>query len=116
MSNYIHTCIQYITKKTSCTNCNTVVCYFPSVVICISHCLVYVPAKIQRGWSQYPAAIVASVAFGRIEEFRPEADNITSYLERIELFFTANEVADVKQAAVLLSCIGKQGIWYSVSS
>ncbi len=31
---------------------------------------------------------------------------ISTYLQRMEVFFQANGVADAKQVAVLLSCIG----------
>lgn len=51
---------------------------------------------------------MATVALGRIDEFSTETDNITNYLERMELFFIANSVAEDKQAAVLLSCIGSK--------
>ena len=45
-----------------------------------------------------------AVAIGRMEEFRPQTDNI----ERMEVFFTANDIADAKQPAVLLNCIGRK--------
>ena len=44
--------------------------------------------------------------FGRIEPFNAENESITAYLERIELFFQANEIANEKKVAVLLSVIG----------
>ena len=43
---------------------------------------------------------------GRLREFHPETDRITSYLERASLYFAANEVPGPKQVAVLLSSIG----------
>ena len=46
--------------------------------------------------------------FGRLEEFNPRKETISSYLERIELYFMANEIADKKQVAVFLSVIGGQ--------
>ena len=42
-------------------------------------------------------------SYGRIKEFHPEEELIESYLERVELFFTTNEVADEKKVAVLLA-------------
>jgi hypothetical protein len=45
-------------------------------------------------------------SFGRIEPFNAENESITAYLERIELFFQANEIANEKKVAVLLSVIG----------
>ena len=41
-----------------------------------------------------------------LNEFSPENNCITSYLERASLYFTANEVAGEMQVAVLLSSIG----------
>ena len=40
---------------------------------------------------------------GRLREFHPETDTIKAYLERVSLYFTANEVQRGKQVAVLLS-------------
>ena len=47
-------------------------------------------------------------SYGRIKEFRPEEETIESYLECIELFFTANEIADEKKVSVFLSVIGSK--------
>ena len=44
--------------------------------------------------------------FGKLEEFRPNIETIVSYLERIDLFFAANGIADEKQIAVFLSTVG----------
>ena len=49
---------------------------------------------------------MATVAVGHIEEFRPDVEHITTYLERMELYFIASDIADAKKAAVLLTCIG----------
>ena len=49
---------------------------------------------------------MATVAVEHIEEFRPDVEHITTYLERMELYFIANGIADAKKAAVLLTCIG----------
>ena len=43
---------------------------------------------------------------GPIDEFKPDSENITTYLEKIDLFFIANDVAEDKKVPVLLSCIG----------
>ena len=45
---------------------------------------------------------------GCIEEFNPEKERISVYLERVELFFVANDVEDRKQVATLLSVIGSR--------
>ena len=47
-------------------------------------------------------------SYGRIKEFCPEEETVESYLERIELFFIANEIADEKKVAVFLSVIGSK--------
>ena len=47
-------------------------------------------------------------SYGRIKEFCPEEETIESYLERIELFFTANEIANEKKVAVFLSVVGSK--------
>ena len=45
-------------------------------------------------------------SYGKLSEFHPEAESISAYLERVELFFTANSIADDKKVAVFLSVIG----------
>ena len=52
------------------------------------------------------ASKMATVAVGHIEEFRLDVEHITTFLERMELYFIANDIADAKKAAVLLTCIG----------
>ena len=48
-------------------------------------------------------------AFGKIEEFNPEADVWDQYTERLEHYFAANEIEDVnKQKAILLSVCGSK--------
>jgi len=42
---------------------------------------------------------------GKFEEYNLDNEKISSYLERVELFMTANGVAEDKQVAVLLSVI-----------
>ena len=44
--------------------------------------------------------------YGCIEKFLPESDSIRSYLERVELYFDANGIAEDKQVPILLSSIG----------
>ena len=39
--------------------------------------------------------------FGKLQEFRPETDCIKSYLQRVSLYFEANEIDSKKQVAVL---------------
>ena len=43
-----------------------------------------------------------------MQEFQPGTESITSYLEHTKVYFTANDIAERKQVAVLLSVIGAQ--------
>lgn len=45
-------------------------------------------------------------SFGKIEEFSPEKETISNYLERVELFFQANDIADDKKMPIFLSIVG----------
>ena len=49
---------------------------------------------------------VYTPVFRRLEAFEPEGENISTYLERVELYFLANGIAEDKQASVLLTVIG----------
>ena len=48
--------------------------------------------------------------YGRLKEFNADSEPITAYLERVELFFEANKVADGKRVPILvtseLKCMG----------
>ena len=44
--------------------------------------------------------------YGCLKEFQPESDSIKAYLERAQLYFTANGIAGGKQVPILLSSIG----------
>ena len=43
---------------------------------------------------------------GHIGKFDSADESISAYLERVELFFAANDIEDPKQVAVFLSVIG----------
>ena len=43
---------------------------------------------------------------GTLHEFDPKADNISTYLERLQLYFEANGVKEESKVAVLLTVIG----------
>ena len=46
-------------------------------------------------------------AIGKIEQFKPEEESITAYLERVELYFAANDITDgAKKGTVFLSVVG----------
>ena len=44
--------------------------------------------------------------FGTMDPFDPDTDNWPAYSERLEQFFVANDIADGKKVAVLLTLIG----------
>ena len=44
--------------------------------------------------------------FGQLPEFHPESESISAYIERANLFFTANTVPDGKKVSVFLTVIG----------
>ena len=44
--------------------------------------------------------------YGCLKEFEPDSDSIKAYLERVELYFSANGIAANKQVPILLSSIG----------
>jgi len=47
-----------------------------------------------------------ATTFGQIQEFSPEIESIEAYIERVELYFEANNIAEDRQVAVFLSVIG----------
>ena len=47
-----------------------------------------------------------ALTFGQIQEFSPENETIGAYLERVELYFQANGVAEGRRVAAFLSIIG----------
>ena len=49
-------------------------------------------------------------SFGKLEEFSPQKETITNYLERVEIFFLASAVADEKKVPVFLSVVGGKHI------
>ena len=44
--------------------------------------------------------------YGALQEFRPDVEEISTYLERVELFFTANETPEAKQVPIFLNVVG----------
>ena len=55
-----------------------------------------------------PAAVVSvlTTAIGSIAAFQPESERIESYLERVELYMTANNFPEGRKVAALLSIVG----------
>ena len=44
--------------------------------------------------------------YGSLEGFRPEVEELSTYLERVELFFNANDTPKEKQVPIFLNVIG----------
>ena len=38
-----------------------------------------------------------AVTFGQLQEFRPESESIEAYLDRVDMFFLANDIPPAKQ-------------------
>ena len=54
-----------------------------------------------------PAAL-APRYLGNLQEFRPETELFSAYMERVKLFFTANAIAEDKQVAHFLTIVGSK--------
>ena len=65
------------------------------------------PKLTQDSTTSLQAQVMAS-KFGQIKEFQPDSDFIKSYLERVQLYFDANNVAQTKHVPILLSSLGAQ--------
>ena len=44
--------------------------------------------------------------FGKVQEFNPDSDSVNAYIERVNVFFTANDIPAKKRVAIFLSVIG----------
>jgi hypothetical protein len=51
---------------------------------------------------------ILMTTYGKINEYQPEEEKITSYLERVDILFSANNFAEGKRVVVLLSVIGSK--------
>ena len=58
--------------------------------------------------SQPSVSALATSVIGFLPEFNPENDNTASYLEKVELFFEANNIAEEKKVAVFLFAVGQK--------
>ena len=54
------------------------------------------------------------MAIRQLKAFQPDNERTSAYLERLQMFFAANDVKEAKQVPVLLSAIG--GKTYSLLS
>ena len=53
-----------------------------------------------------PQAVASQPVLGSLGEFDPRSDSISSYLERMQLYFEANSVKEDRKVAVLLTVVG----------
>ena len=51
---------------------------------------------------------MAAGIIGTVGEFNPDQESMTTYLERMELYFAANEIKDGTQVAAFLTMIGRE--------
>ena len=49
---------------------------------------------------------MATIAISRLDSFQPDSVQTSAYLERMQLFFQANEVVNKNQVQEFLSAIG----------
>ena len=49
---------------------------------------------------------MATATLGTLQEFKPEVETFTAYLEHLQAYYGANDVPSGKRSAVLLSVIG----------
>jgi len=49
-----------------------------------------------------------AATIGKVEEFQPKLESIVAYLERVELFFDANNIATGRRVPMFLSVIGSK--------
>ena len=45
-------------------------------------------------------------AVGNLEAFDPKRHNFPKYVQRVKLYFTANDIPDVRKKSVFLSALG----------
>ena len=48
----------------------------------------------------------ATVTYGTMREYDPDTESISAYLERLQLYFESNDIANAKKVSVLLTVIG----------
>ena len=55
-------------------------------------------------------SVQLAAAVGSMTVFEPESEQIDSYLERLDLYLTANNFPTERKVAALLSIIGKTSV------
>ena len=49
---------------------------------------------------------MARPTYGQLQEFQPETENVTAYLERMDMYLLANQTPEARQVPVFLSSVG----------
>ena len=44
--------------------------------------------------------------YGQLTQYEPDLETMSTYLERVEIFFQTNDIAEGKQVGIFLSMIG----------
>ena len=52
------------------------------------------------------SVLQASCFYGQLNQYEPDLETMSTYLEKIEIFFQANSIAENKQVGIFLSLIG----------
>ena len=52
------------------------------------------------------ATRMATATYGNLQKFNPDVEGIAAYLERAEIYFKANDIAESKQVHIFLSVLG----------
>ena len=52
--------------------------------------------------------MAATITIGRMQEFNPATESVTAYLERLQLFVSANSSEDDKLVPTLLTVVGSE--------
>ena len=55
---------------------------------------------------RHPAIMATTTTIGRMQEFNPDSETISAYLERFNLFVTVNGIEEGKQVSALLLVLG----------
>jgi len=45
---------------------------------------------------------------GTLDEFEPSSETVTNYVERVQMYFAANDIAEAKQVSTFLTAVGKK--------
>ena len=88
---------------------NSQPCWLGEGCVVVLYCYIYYCCFTTfglKGGSSTGFSIMAHIAFGHIQEFDPNVEGTSSYLERVGLYFVANKIESGRQVAVFLSLIG----------